>query len=146
MMKHAILGSLLISTFALGDASGYAMAQDTASPAVEAEAPPAGTESGFDALLGLWVRPDGGYLIAIQDVDTDGRLDATYANPHHLPFAKAEASREDNTIRVFLELRAGGYNGSTYNLTYEPENDVLRGVYYQAVAQQRFDVYFERAR
>jgi hypothetical protein len=43
-------------------------------------------------------------------------------------------------------LRAGGYNGSIYTLTYDPANDVLYGVYYQAVAQQRFNIYFERAR
>jgi hypothetical protein len=108
------------------------------------EAPPA--ESGFDILLGLWTRPDGGYLIAIRGVDADGGLDAAYANPYHLRFAKAQASREGDTVMVFLELRAGGYNGSTYNLTYDPAKDVLRGVYYQAVAQQKFDVYFERVK
>jgi hypothetical protein len=45
-----------------------------------------------------------------------------------------------------LELRAGGYNGSTYTLTYDPSADVLKGVYYQAVAQQKFDVYFTRVK
>jgi hypothetical protein len=44
------------------------------------------------------------------------------------------------------ELRAAGYNGSTYTLTYDPAADVLKGVYFQAVAQQKFDVYFTRAR
>ncbi|MGB5733706.1 MAG: hypothetical protein WBM40_04605 [Thiohalocapsa sp.] len=88
------------------------------------------------------MRPDGGYLIAVRGVDSSGRLDAAYASPHQLPFAKAEASRDGDTINVFLELRAGGYNGSTYN----PENDMLKGVYYQAVAQQKYDIYFERAK
>jgi hypothetical protein len=92
------------------------------------------------------VRPDGGYLIAIRGVDASGRLDAAYANPRQLPFARAEASREGNKIEAFFELRAGGYNGSTYNLVYDPEKDTLQGVYYQAVARQRFDVYFERAK
>ncbi|MGB5202082.1 MAG: hypothetical protein WBR56_19505, partial [Sedimenticolaceae bacterium] len=109
-----------------------------------AEAPHA--ETGFATLLGLWTRPDGGYLIAIRGVDADGLLDAAYASPYHLRFSRAEASREGDTVRVFLELRAGGYNGSTYDLTYDPEGDVLRGVYYQAVARQRFDVHFERVK
>ena len=56
-----------------------------------------------------------------------------------------EATRDGKTIRLFFELRAGGYNGSTYTLTYDPANDVLRGVYFQAVAQQKFDIYFTRA-
>jgi hypothetical protein len=51
----------------------------------------------------------------------------------------------EEKLRLFFELRAGGYNGSTYTLTYDPANDVLYGVYYQAVARQRFNVYFERA-
>jgi hypothetical protein len=144
-MNKFVLCILSILALSFGVSAGHALAQDMPSPAVEAEAPDAGPESGFDVLLGLWVRPDGGYLIAIQGVDSSGKLDAAYANPHHLPFAKAEASREGNTIRVFLELRAGGYNGSTYTLTYDPVKDILEGVYYQAVAQQKFDVHFERA-
>jgi hypothetical protein len=100
----------------------------------------------FGTLQGRWVRPDGGYVITIKAIDASGKLEASYANPNPLPFAKAEASREGGTLKVFLELRAGGYNGSTYTLTYAPENDVLKGIYYQAVARQSFEVYFVRAR
>ena len=96
----------------------------------------------FDVLQGRWVRPDGGYTITIKGVDAAGKIDAAYANPNPLPFAKAEASRDGKTLKVFLELRAGGYNGSTYTLTYDPEKKVLKGVYYQAVAQQKYHVYF----
>jgi len=145
-MKKRVVQTLSILALALGVSAGHAIAQEMASPAVEAEAPAAESESGFDSLLGLWVRPDGGYMIAIRGIDSSGRLDAAYANPQQLPFAKAEASRDGNTIKVFLELRAGGYNGSTYNLTYDPEDDILKGVYYQAVAQQKYDIYFERAK
>ncbi|MGA9237188.1 MAG: hypothetical protein WBV91_20370, partial [Desulfobacterales bacterium] len=67
-------------------------------------------------------------------------------NPRPLPFAEARASRDGKTIKLFFELRAGGYNGSTYTLTYDPANDVLYGVYYQAVARQSFNIYFERAK
>ena len=104
------------------------------------------SESGFGALPGRWVRPDGGYVITIKSVDAGGKLDAAYANPNPLPFAKAEATQDGKTIKLFFELRAGGYNGSTYTLTYDPAADVLKGVYYQAVAQQKFDIYFTRAR
>jgi hypothetical protein len=58
----------------------------------------------------------------------------------------AMAVRDGKTIRLFFELRAGGYNGSTYTLSYDPENDLLKGVYYQAVVQQKFDVHFTRVR
>ncbi len=108
--------------------------------------PVAQARQGFEALEGRWVRPDGGYMIAIKAVDANGKLDAAYANPRPLPFSRAEASREGGTIRVFLELRAGGYNGSTYTLDYDPEKDVLKGIYFQAVAQQRYEVQFARAK
>ena len=102
--------------------------------------------SSFSILQGRWVRPDGGYVITINAVDAGGKLDASYVNPSPLPFARAEVSNDGNAIKVFLELRAGGYNGSTYTLTYDPKNDVLKGVYYQAVVRQSFDVNFVRTK
>lgn len=59
---------------------------------------------------------------------------------------KPKPSHDGKTIRVFLELRAGGYNGSTYTLVYDPGQDQRRGVYYQSVAKQRFDVMFARVK
>ena len=140
-MNQSVIRTLSIIAIVLGVFAGTASAQNEAAPET-ATAPSTGT--GFDTLVGQWVRPDGGYRITIRGVDAAGKLDASYANPSPLPFAKAEASLEGDAIQVFLELRAGGYNGSTYNLTYEAATDRLRGVYYQAVAQQKYQVYFER--
>jgi len=110
-------------------------------------APPASVSgTPFSVLQGRWVRPDGGYTISIKGVDAEGRLEAAYANPNPLPFSRAEARRDGSTLKVFLELRAGGYNGSTYTLAYDAANDTLKGVYFQAVAQQQFNVTFVRAR
>jgi hypothetical protein len=125
--------------FAAIACAGSAHAETPAVPAREA-APE------FSSLVGRWVRPDGGYVVTIKSADAAGKLDAAYANPNPLPFSRAEATRDGDGIAVFLELRAGGYDGSTYTLRYDPLKDVLAGVYYQAVARQRFDVYFERAR
>lgn len=145
-MKTSVARFLPTLLFVLGVAAGPTIAQDTEVSAAKAETPSVASESEFDILVGLWVRPDGGYLIAIRGVDTRGRLDAAYANPYQLPFAKAKASRVGDKIKVFLELRAGGYDGSTYTLAYDPAKDILQGVYYQAVAKRKFDVYFERAK
>ncbi|HEX6972865.1 MAG TPA: hypothetical protein VF147_00605, partial [Vicinamibacterales bacterium] len=75
-----------------------------------------------------------------------GRLDASYANPAALPFAVARAKRDRGALLVYLELRAGGYDGSTYNLVYDPGTDTLSGEYFQAVARQRYPVRFVRDR
>ncbi len=137
------LGAALAGlALALGSCIAWpAHAQGSNAPA---DAP--STQVRLDVLLGRWVRPDGGYMIMIRGVSADGRLEAGYANPSLLPFEKAEATRDGKNVKVFLELRAGGYNGSTYSLTYDPATDVLKGVYFQAVAQQKFDVQFTRVK
>jgi hypothetical protein len=97
-------------------------------------------------LLGNWVRPDGGYTISIRSVDTNGKLQASYANPSPLPFSTAEVSRDGKAVKLFFELRAAGYNGSTYKLTYDAAGDRLVGIYYQAVQRKEYDVVFQRAK
>ena len=112
-------------------------------------APPAAAneqQAKFDALPGRWVRVEGGYVISIKAVGADGRLDAEYANPRPLPFAIAAATSEGSVLKLFFELRAGGYGGSTYTLVYDPPTDRLLGVYDQVVVHQKFDVVFVRAR
>jgi uncharacterized protein (DUF2147 family) len=121
---------------------GAALAQGT--PATGSVTPLVAKKAGIEALKGTWVRPDGGYTIAITNIGPNGELEATYFNPGRLPFAKAQATREGATVQAFFELRAGGYDGSTYELTYDPASDRLKGIYYQAVVKQSFDVYFVR--
>ncbi len=123
---------------------GIASAQATA-PTTE-RPPAAAAKASLDALKGVWVRPDGGYTIAIRSVGPNGQLEAMYFNPNQLPFAKAQAAQDGATVRASFELQAGGYAGSTYELTYDAATDRLNGVYYQAVAKQKFDVYFVRKR
>jgi hypothetical protein len=108
---------------------------------------PTGSDSqtAFDALPGRWVRVEGGYVITIKAVDAEGKLDASYENPRLLPFYSAVATKDGTALRLFFELRAGGYNGSTYKLTYDATNDGLMGVFDQVVAKQSFEVTFVRS-
>ena len=95
---------------ALGTVAEEAVVLDAAAapPQVEAGVPSSESESDFGILPGRWVRPDGGYVITIKSVDATGKLDAAYANPSPLPFAKAEAIRDGKSLKLFFELRAGG--------------------------------------
>jgi len=95
-------------------------------------------------LIGDWVRPDGGYVISIRRIASDGRAEAAYLNPRPINVAKAEASVAGDTAKLFIELRDAGYPGSTYELLYDPRSDRLAGVYFQAAMGQRFDVVFVR--
>lgn len=101
-------------------------------------------DSGFATLKGRWLRPDGGYVLEIRDVDAKGKMDAVYLNPRPIVVAKAEATRQGSTLTIFVELRAPGYPGSTYTLTYDAKGDQLTGVYFQAAMGQRFEVVFVR--
>jgi hypothetical protein len=100
--------------------------------------------AGVQALRGRWLRPDGGYILDIRDIDTSGKIEAVYLNPRPIHVARAEASGDGATLQVFVELHAPGYPGSTYTLRYEPQRDQLEGSYFQAALQQRFAVVFVR--
>jgi hypothetical protein len=113
-------------------------------PGISLTVPADSAESSFRALRGRWLRPDGGYILDIRDVDARGKIDSAYLNPRPIPVATAEATRDSSTLSVFVELRAPGYPGSTYTLTYDPQRDQLAGTYFQAALQQRFDVVFVR--
>jgi uncharacterized protein (DUF2147 family) len=103
------------------------------------------TKPEFEKLKGRWRRPDGGYILEIKSIADSGAMDAAYFNPKSIHVARAEASREGGA-KVFIELRDVNYPGSTYALTYEPASDQLKGIYYQAVEGQRFQVTFVRVK
>jgi hypothetical protein len=127
-----------------GDVGSAPTPTSSARNSLAAPANPA--ELGFRALHGRWLRPDGGYILDIQGVDARGKIDAMYLNPRPILVSRAEATRDSSILRVFVELRAPGYPGSTYTLTYDPTRDQLVGIYFQAALQQRFDVTFVRVR
>jgi hypothetical protein len=136
---------------------GLVQAGEAARPAAEAapvpptaiatadrRATPSEGKRGFDVLKGKWLRPDGGYVVEVRSVDDRGKMEASYSNPRPIHVAKAEASRDGPATKVFIELRDVNYPGSTYDLTYDPQSDSLKGIYYQAALRQRFEVAFMR--
>ena len=98
----------------------------------------------FAKLLGRWQRPDGGYIIDISYVKTDGSLEAAYFNPHPINVSQASAAFEQGKIKIFIELRDVGYPGARYSLAYTPQSAPLRGLYYQPSVGQSFEVVFAR--
>jgi hypothetical protein len=98
----------------------------------------------FSSLLGRWQRTDGGYIIDIRSIDTDGKIEAGYFNPRPINVEKAQASKGKDHIKIEMTLRDVGYPGSAYTLVYVAEKDKLLGYYYHAVSRQHFDVLFVR--
>ena len=105
---------------------------------------PKPAQTDYERIAGKWLRTDGGYVLELSVVKSEGKLKAAYFNPRPINVAKAEWRSVDNRIQVFVELRDVNYPGSTYTLIYDPEHDRLNGYYYQAVMKGTFDVVFVR--
>jgi hypothetical protein len=98
----------------------------------------------FEKLKGRWLRAEGSYIVEVRSVEPGGKMDAAYFNPRPINVAKAEALKDGDTVKVFVELRDVNYPGSTYALTYQPATDRLAGTYFHAVSGQNMDVEFSR--
>src|SRR6188474_1389063 len=71
-------GLIVLSTF-VAASWNVALADSTPPPAT-------GSAPAFSVLVGQWARTQGPYVITINAVDDNGKLEAAYANPRPLPF------------------------------------------------------------
>ena len=88
----------------------------------------------FSPLIGRWQRTDGGYVIEIRSIASDGKMAAGYYNPRPINVSRAQASMYKDYLKVEVELRDQGYPGSAYTLVYDQPKDRLIGLYYHAVS------------
>ncbi len=119
-----------------------------ASPAAVEEAP-AGPEPLSDAdrqkLLGRWERMDNPpYTIEVRLVKPDGVTDARYFNPRPINVAEAFTVGKGGQLALFVKMQDVGYDGSTYTLVYDKDQDLLVGEYFQATQRQTYEVAFQR--
>lgn len=120
------------------DNTATGTAQSTIAASAKTETP------NLQFLKGRWVRPDGGYVIEIRQVDDDGQLEARYFNPSPIRVVNSKAEKDGAAVKVYLELDDVNYPGCKYNLTYIPDQRILVGTYFQAAMRQTYDVAFER--
>ena len=98
----------------------------------------------YKNLIGRWVRPDGGYVLVIKDVNSDGSIEAAYFNPNPIDVSEAYITVKSDKTNIFVKLEGWGYEGSYYTLVYDKDTDRLIGVYHQLVYKQNYDIYFVR--
>ena len=96
-----------------------------------------------DTLIGRWLRPDGNYVIQINAIKENKKVDAQYFNPNPINIARAEII-PDTDLRIFIEFNDRGYEGSSYDLKYDLQNDALVGNYFQATYGQTYQIGFVR--
>jgi hypothetical protein len=87
---------------------------------------------------------DGGYVIHVNDILSDGTVQAAYFNPSSIHVSESRVSMWKGLVRLFFKLQDQGYPGSTYTLFYNTEKDALVGFYYQAELEQTFEIVFLR--
>ena len=95
------------------------------------------------ALQGRWVRTDAPYVIELSH-GQDGALQAAYFNPKPIHVGKTETAEQGGLIQVLIELQDANYPGSTYVLTYDRPQDLLKGIYFHPVSKQSYEVTFVR--
>jgi hypothetical protein len=105
---------------------------------------PGTSTADFQRVEGRWRRTGEDYVLEIRRGAADGQLEASYFNPNPIAVARTQAEWKDGAIRLVVELSGGGYDGSTYTLTYDPADDILQGEYYQAKLREKYDVVFAR--
>jgi len=101
------------------------------------------TKMSADTLVGRWLRPDGNYVIQINNITENKKIEAQYFNPNPINIARAEII-PDSDLRIFIEFDDRGYEGSSYDLKYDPLNDALIGAYFQATYGQTYQIGFVR--
>ena len=113
-------------------------------PQTNAAAPVTTVSPELAKLVGKWERPDGGYVVEIKRVDPSGKLEVAYYNPNPINVSRAAAWRDKGMSKLVIELRDVNYPGCIYTLEHNTQSDQLFGQYFQAAAQQTYEVVFAR--
>ena len=124
---------------------------DLAAAAKESLTPPSSAvqenlEATVKKVEGNWQRTDGGYIVVLKNPTPDGKIDVQYFNPKPIKVGSSGWQNDGGKVMVKIELQDVNYPGSTYTLEYLPKEDMLAGIYYQAVQKLNFDVVFNRVK
>lgn len=103
------------------------------------------TEQVGNQIIGKWLRYDGVYTIEIKSVNKNGTLEAAYFNPNPIEVGTAKWFMKDKKLNVFIELE-GPYQKSQYKLVYSEKENTLAGTFYQAIAKETYNVYFNKVK
>lgn len=95
------------------------------------------------AIQGAWVRVDAPYILEF-GYGEDGLLQSVYFNRRFINVARTETAVVDSLFYVQVELKDRDYDGSTYTLVYERNEDALYGTYLHGGTGNLYEVQFIR--
>jgi len=141
-MKNITLITLAVAALTLTNTSCKKEGADAGTETKKAASTQLTTE--FEMLKGKWQRPDGGYVIELKELLPGNQISAGYFNPGPINVGEAKIYNENGFTKIFVKLQDKNYPGSTYTLIYDKASDQLRGIYFQAVQGEEYEVGFMR--
>jgi hypothetical protein len=121
------------------------LAPPPAADAKQTDAPVA-PSADLGAVVGDWLREDGGYQLKLTRDVSGNKLNAAYFNPNPINVSYCSATNEGGAMKVRVELNDTGYPGCVYSLIHDRASDRLLGTYYQAAMGETYEVMFVRTR
>lgn len=100
---------------------------------------------GFQVLKGRWRALDGRGVIDIQTIDPTGVMKVSCSNHEPVHLVRAQAARDGQLTKDLIKLRDPSSHCCTYDLTYDPGRDRLKGVFWQRTNPKSTEVIFIRA-
>ncbi len=95
------------------------------------------------AIQGRWVRTDAPYVIELRQ-NHSNILEATYFNRRFIHVEKTETAEKNGLQYILIRLEDTNYQGSTYLLSYDRNQDALHGIYTHGASGNRYQVSFSR--
>lgn len=126
-MLSAVLLAAVLSAGAVGLWRPWQ--RRTSSPSPPQAIGQSGPLPGWGRLVGRWLRPEGGYLLEIRLVVSDGQVQVAGFKPSPIHGARAEAAGQADAWKLLVELGDVNYLGCIYRLRYHAATETLEGVY-----------------
>jgi len=101
---------------------------------------------GFQVLEGHWQARNGTAVITIKNISATGSIEMQYCDTEPVHVTQAQAGRDGKVTKIQFFLRYPGSWCCTYDLTYDPQSDQLKGFFWQKGNFQSKEVIFTRMR
>ena len=99
---------------------------------------------GFQVLRGRWQDRNGMGVMQIKKVNPTGGIEMQYSDLEPIRVTQAQAARDGKMTKVLISLRYANSLYSTYDLTYNPQSDQLKGIFWRKGAFKTTEVVFDR--
>ena len=99
---------------------------------------------GFHVLQGRWQDQNSLGVINIKKVNTTGGIEMQYIDLEPVHVTQAQAARDGKSTKILIVLRYSDLLCCTYDLTYDPQSDQLKGISWRKGNSKTTEVVFDR--